>query len=135
MATVEFVELAKSRLAPGGTIVVNVIGALTGDASKLLRSLVRTYRAVFPTVVLHPVYLDRNDRVADEPRNVILVATEAAAPARSRLQKRWDEIRAGAPEAPDLETAIRDRWERTVAVADVPLLTDAYAPTDALLLP
>jgi spermidine synthase len=135
MATVEFVELLRSRLTPGGTVAVNVIGALTGDASKLLRAVTKTYRAVFPTVALHPVYLGANDRVDDEVRNVILVATDGAASARAFLDRRWRQIRERAPGAPDLREAIRDRWERPLPVDDVPLLTDDYAPTDALLLP
>ena len=60
---------------------------------------------------------------------------DGALPTRIFLQRRWDEIRAGSRGAPDLRQAIRDRWERPVKVDDVPLLTDAYAPTDALLLP
>jgi spermidine synthase len=134
MATLEFVELAHSRLARGGVVVVNMIGSLTGDTSRLLRSITKTYRAVFPTVALHPVYLGATDRVLDEPRNVILVATDGPAPARTFLQRRWDELRASVPAAPDLRAAIRDRWERTLPLSDVPLLTDGYAPTDALLL-
>ena len=35
--------------------------------------------------------------------------------------------------APDLNRAIRDRWERGTPFADVSVLMDAYAPTDALL--
>jgi spermidine synthase len=135
LATAEFVELARSRLAPGGTIAVNVIGSLTGDGSKLLRSIAKTYRSVFPTVALHPVYLDANDRVTDEIRNIVLIATEGAAPSRIFLQRRWEELRERVPAAPNLSRAIRDRWERTLRVDDVPLLTDAYAPTDALLVP
>ncbi|MDH4344752.1 MAG: fused MFS/spermidine synthase, partial [Thermoleophilia bacterium] len=56
MTTEEFVELARSRLRPGGTVVVNVIGALTGESSRLLRSIAKTYASVFRTVQLHPVY-------------------------------------------------------------------------------
>jgi hypothetical protein len=33
-----------------------------------------------------------------------------------------------------LTKALRDRWQRDIPIADVPLLTDGYAPTDALLL-
>jgi spermidine synthase/MFS family permease len=135
LATVEFVELLRSRLAPGGTVAVNIIGALAGDTSRLLRSITKTYRSVFPTVALHPVFLDSTDRVAGELRNVILIATDGAAPSRIYLQRRWDRIRESAPGAPDLTQAIRDRYERPVRADDVPLLTDAYAPTDALLLP
>ena len=56
LATHEFLQLVRQRLAPGGVVVVNVIGALTGRDSKLLRSLTKTYRSSFPTVLLYPVY-------------------------------------------------------------------------------
>ena len=39
-----------------------------------------------------------------------------------------------APGAPDLTEAIRDRFDEPISTADVPVLTDDYAPTDALLL-
>jgi spermidine synthase len=133
MATREFVELARERLEPGGVVVVNLIGAITGDQSRLVRSVTRTYRAVFPTVTLHPVNLE-GDTDPSSIRNVILVATEAPLPAKPFLQSRWKEIRAASSGAPDLTRAIRDRWDRTVRTDDVPLLTDDYAPTDALLL-
>jgi hypothetical protein len=39
-----------------------------------------------------------------------------------------------APGAPDLARPILDRHDAAIATADVPTLTDDYAPTDALLL-
>ena len=48
LATHEFLELVRERLSPGGVVVVNVIGAVTGEESKLLRSLTKTYRSVVP---------------------------------------------------------------------------------------
>jgi spermidine synthase len=135
MTTLEFAELLHDRLAPGGVVAVNVIGALTGDRSRITRSLWKTYASVFPTVVLHPVYEGAFDRIPDDIRNIILVATERAAPSRDQLAATWsEERRARAPGAPVLAAAIRDRWERQVRTDDVPLLTDGYAPTDALLL-
>ena len=55
LATREFLELARSRLAPGGLIATNIIGAVQGRDSRLFRSMLRTYRAVFPAVNVHPV--------------------------------------------------------------------------------
>ncbi len=54
LTTREFLETVRARLKPGGVVVANVIGAVRGDGSKLLRSFVRTYREVFPTVVAAP---------------------------------------------------------------------------------
>ncbi len=134
MTTAEFVELARSRLRPGGVIVVNVIGALTGDSSRLLRSIAKTYAAVFPTVQLHPVYEGEFDRHEDSIRNVILVATDRPDPGTAQLARSWEAIRERAPTAPDLTAAIDDRWPEPLDGEGVPVLTDDYAPTDALLL-
>lgn len=127
LTTREFLELVRERLEPGGVVVTNVIGDLTGRHSRLFRALVRTYRSVFPTVLVHPV---GNAGV----RNILLVATEGAAPRKEFLLERWQEIRGRAPSAPNLDGAIRGRYDREIPTADVPTLTDDYAPTDALFL-
>src|SRR6187402_1525527 len=135
LTTLEFAELLHDRLTPGGVVAVNVIGALTGSGSRITRALWKTYASVFPTVVFHPVYEGAFDRTPTDVRNIILVATERAAPSREQLAATWADVRnARAPGAPALAAAIRDRWERPVPIDDVPLLTDGYAPTDALLL-
>jgi spermidine synthase len=134
LATRQFLELAASRLEPGGVVVTNTIGSLTGRYSRLQRSLVRTYRSVFPTVAVHPVFEDDDVHDPEEVRNIILVAGEGALPGKGFLASRWDEIRRASPQAPDLRRAIEDRWAPTIPTGDVPLLTDDYAPTDALLL-
>ncbi len=133
LATREFLELARARLAPGGVIATNVIGAVAGKQSRLLRSMLRTYRTVFPTVATHPVF-SMGDTDSSEIRNVIFVAGEGAAPAKQFLAERWRGIRVDAPGAPDLGRAIRDRVDAPISTGNVPVLTDDYAPTDALLL-
>jgi spermidine synthase len=133
LVTREFLQLARSRLEPGGVIVTNAIGAIAGPGSRLFRSIYQTYRTVFPTVLVHPAIL-AGDQGDETFRNLILVATEQAAPQRVFLAQRWDEIRAAAPTAPDLRQAILDRHDELIPTDDVPVLTDDYAPTDALLL-
>lgn len=133
LTTREFLELARTRLAPGGVIVTNVIGALRGPGSKLFRSIYRTYRAVFPTVLVHPVSLDGDDAETSH-LNLILVAGAGAAPQRDYLTRRWGLVRKASPGVPSLDRPIRDRYDRTIPTGDVPTLTDDYAPTDALLL-
>jgi spermidine synthase len=131
LTTLEFVELARSRLAPGGVITSNLIGAVSGEGSKLFRAMYKTYRAVFPTVVVHPVRERGDDDSA--LRNLIVVAGDGAAPGQDVLLQRWRERRARSPRAADLTKAIRGRYERLVPTRDVPVLTDDYAPTDSLL--
>ena len=133
MATREFLELARSRLAPGGLVVANIIGAVRGPDSRLFRSMLRTYRAVFPTVTIHPV-LDAGGHDLQAIRNIIVVAGDGAAPSKEFLQERWAELRKESPGAPDLADAIAGRVDEAVSTQDVPVLTDDYAPTDALLL-
>ena len=133
LATREFLELARSRLAPGGIVATNIIGAVRGADSRLFRSMLRTYRAVFPTVAIHPVR-GAGETSLEGIRNIIVVAGEGAAPSKEFLQERWAELRKQSPGAPDLTAAIRGRVDVAVATEDVPVLTDDYAPTDALLL-
>jgi spermidine synthase len=133
LVTQEFLDLARTRLSPGGVIVANAIGSIAGPGSRLFRSIYRTYRTVFPTVLVHPAIL-AGDEGDETFRNLILVATEQAAPQRAFLADRWAETRENAPGAPDLEQAILDRHDVPIPTGDVPVLTDDYAPTDALLL-
>jgi spermidine synthase len=133
LATAQFFELVRERLTPGGVVVSNVIGAVAGSQSKLLRSMVKTYRTAFPTVAVHPVF-QGGDRGAESIRNVIVVATEGALPATGVLESNWAERRATSPRALDLRAAIRNRWKQPLRFDDVPLLTDGFAPTDSLLV-
>ena len=133
LATREFLELARSRLTPGGTVSTNIIGAVRGTDSRLFRSMLRTYRAVFPTVAIHPVR-GEGETGLEGIRNIIVVAGDAAVPSKEFLLERWAELRKQSPGAPDLTAAIRGRVDLAVSTEDVPVLTDDYAPTDALLL-
>jgi spermidine synthase len=130
LATREFLELARSRLTPGGVVATNIIGAVRGAESRLFRSMLRTYRAVFPTVAVHPV----GEEPINSIRNVILVSGESAAPSKEFLLERWADVRRRAPGAPNLTQAIEGRIDAPIQTEDVPVLTDDYAPTDALLL-
>ncbi|MCO5327185.1 MAG: fused MFS/spermidine synthase [Solirubrobacterales bacterium] len=67
LATEEFFELVRDRLAPGGAVVVNV-GHPEGN-NDLERSIGRTMAEVFPTVIRDPV----------EDANTLLLGSEAPA--------------------------------------------------------
>ena len=133
LVTQEFLALARSRLAPGGVVVTNAIGALAGPGSRLFRSIYKTYRTAFPSVLVHPAILP-GDEGDEQFRNLILVATEKAVPQPRSLAERWEALRRETPTAPDLRKPILDRRDALIPTDDVPVLTDDYAPTDALLL-
>jgi hypothetical protein len=82
-------------------------------------------------VAVHPVSLQGDPEAL---RNIILVAGEGALPSGEFLSERWAEVKAEHPRAPDLTEAIGGRYEKLVPTRDVPLLTDDYAPTDALIV-
>ncbi len=65
LATEEFFELVRDRLAPGGVVIVNA-GHPEGN-DDLEKVLGRTMAEVFPTVLRDPI----------EPTNTLLVASEA----------------------------------------------------------
>jgi len=134
LTTSEFVELVRSRLNPGGVLISNVIGSIAGPSSRLFRSFYRTYRGSFPTVVVHPVVEKGETTRADYLRNLAFVASESPAPSKAFLLQRWRALRAQRPGVPDLRKPIRDRYDGLIPTADVPTLTDDYAPTDSLLL-
>ena len=115
LATREFLELARSRLAPGGLVATNIIGAVKGPDSRLFRSMLRTYRAVFPTVNVHPVDDGGGDRLRS--------ATSSSSPARVPRRRRsscWSagaSVRRRSPGAPDLTDAIRGRVDAPISTA------------------
>ena len=86
-----------------------------------------------PDGLLYPVYEGVGDRNPTYTRNVILVATDGAAPTTAFLRQRWKAIRKTTPTAPSLDNRDRRPLDRPVRFDDVPVLTDDYAPTDALL--
>jgi spermidine synthase len=133
LATREFFLAARARLQPGGVLASNVIGALDGPRSGLFRAVYRTLASVFPTVYVFPVEWSQWG-IREALRNIILVATD-----RPRLPPQ--ELRAQAERArrdPGVtvggwEQAVGDLYLEPIRVDDVPLLTDDYAPVEALV--
>ena len=132
LTTQEFLELVRDRLAPGGIVVANVIGARRGGELEAL-----------PRVLPHvPIGLSERGRAPGRAsgrpasiRNIIVVAGEGALPSRTSSSERWAEVDGRAPEGPgplrrDRAAATRSSSRRGTSR----LLTDDYAPTDALIL-
>ena len=132
LTTSEFMDVVRDRLAPGGVVVTNIIGSVSGERSKLFRSMYRTYRSAFASVAVHPVGNLPGTGDDEASRNIILIAGDAAVPARAVLEARWRSLNRSRPDPVDLTDAIRGRYERTIPL-DVPTLTDDFAPTDHLL--
>lgn len=130
LATREFLESARAHLAPGGVLAVNLIGALAGPRSHLFRSFYRTARTVFPSVYVFPV----GDLSPEQYQNIMLLATSSPlVPARELVRRAHLLAEEGRVRVPELATYAGRQYLTPVPVEDVPVLTDQYAPVDALL--
>ncbi|MGE5598196.1 MAG: hypothetical protein ACM3XS_02300, partial [Bacteroidota bacterium] len=117
----------------------NIVGAMTGESSGLLRAMTRTFGAAFPQVYLFPLgWYGGGDSLI---RNVILIAGTTG----TRWTKDDWKARAASlelqgllrePVEPFLESLAEDpRYWRPDKLADAALLTDDYAPVDTLQSP
>jgi spermidine synthase len=132
LATREFYQEVAARLAPGGVLASNVIGAVRGSDSRLFRAIYKTLRSVFPQVYVFPVG-------GGEPqalRNIIVVSAEAPPLTPSEIVARAVGARRdGLVSIEGFEHDAATLLTRPVETGDVPVLTDDYAPTDALIAP
>ena len=134
LTTREFFKIADQRLTPNGIIVANIIGAVTGRAGRITRSVAKTLREIFPQVYLFPTLRARNGSL-DTLQNVIIVGTKE----RQRLELREITKRAASLGRDLFPNPLNDLaasfYDAKIADQDVPVLTDDYAPTDDLLHP
>ncbi len=131
LTTREFLQLARARLAPGGVIVANLIGALDGPQSALFRAMYRTFGTAFPGLYPFPTaFHPSND--PQTFRNIILVASDERGLTRGEILAKGRRIAPRVTFSEFLAYA-GDYYDRPIPVADVPVLTDDYAPVDTLL--
>jgi spermidine synthase len=130
LVTKEFDALCAKKLGPGGALAVNFGGDLTGTRNQLFWAAVKTLGEVFPRVYVFSSELKAGTAVFRG--NAIVVATrspERLDPGTLADRARAVAERLGRP--PISEWAAR-LYEGEIRTADVPVLTDAYSPTDAL---
>jgi spermidine synthase len=72
LTTREFFELIRRGLDDGGVLVVNVISAIEGRNSRMLKSLLKTVDAVFPNRAL---FLTLPNQDPSLTQNVVVVAS------------------------------------------------------------
>ena len=133
LVTQEYYREVKARLKPEGAVAVNLISAVVGPQSRLFRAVYKTLAASFAEVYVIPARWYGGE-IPSGITNVILVATDA----RPRLTMEEIARRAAILGTKVLSpTELRDKaqhlLEGPVAVADVPVLTDDFAPADQLI--
>lgn len=117
VSTLETVMKMYDRLPDDGVVVVNILASIEGDKGRFLRAEYATFKAVFPQVYLYPVSYPTSGM---SWQNVMLVALKSNGRAELTSSN------------PELDELLRHRWLKPVA-ADVPPLTDDYAPVDRYL--
>ncbi|NLM37942.1 MAG: fused MFS/spermidine synthase [Firmicutes bacterium] len=137
LTTLEFLQEVREVMAPDGVVVSNIIGAITGPASSMFRAMTRTFGAVFPQRYIFPVY--GWGGVGDTAeQNIVLIATlDPSYRPKATWQEQAAELYARGIIVEDVAFFARNLVDDPLVfqeawLADVPLLTDDYAPVDTL---
>jgi spermidine synthase len=130
LVTKEFFELCLRKLPPDGVLSMNFGGPLTGRRNALFWAAVKTVRLVFPRTYIFSSELSSGEATFDA--NAILIATRSS----DRLDKATIADRAAVLaeklSRPPVTAWAATLYEGELKIGDVPVLTDSYAPTDAL---
>jgi spermidine synthase len=130
LITKEFDEMCARKLGPDGALAINFGGELTGSRNQLFWASLKTLGEVFPRLYVFSPEL-KSGQVPFRS-NAIVVATRS--PERLDPGTLADRARAVAArlERPSIGTWAGDLYDGEIRTGDVPVLTDSYAPTDAL---
>ncbi len=130
MVTKEFYELCFRKLSDDGVFAANFGGLLTGEGNALFWSAYRTAAQVFPRVYVFCQELSEGKPTFKS--TAILIATKAPgtlSKAEILEKARLVGERLGRPQVAEYAEFL---YDGEIRGAKLPLLTDAYSPTDAL---
>ncbi|MCW2960686.1 MAG: spermine synthase [Thermoleophilia bacterium] len=139
LTTREFLELVRDHLVSDGIVSANLIGAVEGDRSELLRAMHRTWSDVFPDLVMYPVPSPGEPAALDRFINVEFFAADQSGVLPPRGGERT--LVEQADMAVDADEILDDRFTELLAARyidevshrGVDVLTDDLAPVDSLL--
>jgi spermidine synthase len=140
LTTREFMQEIRQILTPDGLLLANVNGSMQGRRSRIIRSEYKTASTVFESVYLFP-HLHESERNQaapfnpDRPRSIILVALQGKSSWTKDLVSNLalQLQQSGAATTPTFVEDAMQFFEGPVTVADVPVLTDDYAPVDTMV--
>ncbi|MCL1889943.1 MAG: fused MFS/spermidine synthase [Desulfovibrionaceae bacterium] len=137
LCTVEFAGRVHDSLAPGGIYIANVLSAVTGEKSLLLRSFRASFERVFPSVHVFPLRPGAPSTV----QNIMLLAMKEELPTQEVLENAGlnRRISSSHPQQAVEEFALaykmlRNEW-RIILEEDLPPLYDNFAPVERYSLP
>ena len=130
LVTKEFDALCKRRLTSTGALAVNFTGDLSGKGNAFFWASVKTLQTEFPRV-----YIFSSELAAGRPTfraNAIVVATRSPDRLDPKSIASRGRALAGRLKRPGVEAWATYLYEGEIRTGGVPILTDAYSPTDAL---
>lgn len=130
LTTLEFFELCRDRLAPEGIFAGNLAGLTMGHDQRLFWSILKSAQRVFPNVAI--LSRELAGGATKFSGSAILVASMSTDRlSKERVFAEGDRI-ARALGHPPLATWAHMFYDGELRLTDVPLLTDSYAPTEAM---
>lgn len=130
LTTREFLELCREKLTDDGVYVANMVGIMTGQDNALFWATYKTLQQVFPRVYVLSTELAAGRRPFIS--NTMLVGTRSPERlSRGQVLDATAKVSALLGRAPVAEWG-QALYDGEVRTADVPVLTDAFSPTDAL---
>lgn len=129
LTTTEFFLIAKAHLTPNGILVNNVVGKVTGPRSKFFRSVYKTMDEVFPH--LHGFEVKYKDTTWVNIEVFALNSSDDVP--LSEMRRRAKELHGKLIKDDKLLERIDNYVRGPIPTSDVPVLTDDYAPVDALM--
>ena len=130
LMTREFFETLRKRLTPDGVFAANFIGSLMGSNGKLFWAAYKTIRRQFGQVYVASADLAAGSRYPEG--TVIVLATVSGDPVDPATLLRNAEALAERWRQPGIDRYPAITLYSPPAPPDVPELTDAYAPVEAL---
>ena len=133
LTTVEFYRELAGKVSTRGVVVSNIIGALRGERSSMLRSMVKTLKIVFPQVYVFPVSFDISVGGEIEQNVIVVASRDPVRSSKPELIARSHELSRRGGIFYYLSSTSENLLETSLPMDDVPVLTDDYAPVDSLL--
>ena len=122
LTTVEFFDLVRERLAPGGVFGVNLASGLSDP---FVQAFLRTAQSRFPTVYVF--------QVGGSSNLLVLASRSEDTIGETEMLRRAEELDRRFDFSPDLAEIASRRLEVSVDPATTLLLTDDYAPANHLI--
>jgi predicted membrane-bound spermidine synthase len=132
LTTREFYRELGARLAPGGIVVSNIIGALRGPQSAFFRAMYRTLAETFPVVHVVPTHDVSGGFVVGEINIILFAMRDGPRLTRAELMARVGWAGGKLVPASDWAEYASHLLEVPITVSDVPILTDDFAPVEIL---